>query len=138
MVRVLAVLLVLGSTVSVPLFDLAGLTFTGDRILGVVAVLFVIARALRTGLRWTAVHIALAVFVAVQILTTLLNVSAWPRGIVLVTVYVLGLACFALTADIASTPPVRRFAAQLLIMVGAVAGLVASLLAIAANLSKTQ
>jgi O-antigen ligase len=57
---------------------------------------------------------------------------------VLVTVYVLGFACFALTADVASTAPGRHFAAQLLIVVGALVGLVASLLAIAANLSETQ
>src|SRR5215471_5449516 len=107
MARVLAVVLVVGGTVSVPLFDLAHLTFTGDRIVGVVAVLSLIVHALRTGFRWTPVHIALAVFVAVQIFTTLLNVSVWPRGIVLVTVYVLGFACFALTADIASAAPVR-------------------------------
>ena len=138
MARVLAVVLVVGSTVSVPLFELADLTFTGDRILGIIAILFVVAHALRGRLRWTPVHVALAVFVAVQILTTLLNVGAWPRGIVLVTVYVFGLACFALTADIASTGSVRRFAIQLLIVVGAVVGLVASLLAIAANLSATQ
>ena len=138
MTRALAVVLVLGSTVSVPLFDLADLTFTGDRIVGVVAVLFVIVHALRTGFRWTPVHAALALFVAVQILTTLLNITVWPHGIVLVTVYVLGFACFALTADIASTAPIRHFAVQLLIWGGIVAGLVGSLLAIAANLSATQ
>jgi len=138
MARVLAVVLVLGSTVSVPLFDLANLTFTGDRIVGIVAVLFVMAHALRTGFRWTPVHMALAVFVAVQIFTTLLNIRVWPHGIVLVTVYILGYGCFALTADVASAAPIRRFVAQLVIVAGGVAGLVASVLAIAANVSATQ
>ena len=138
MLKTFAAVLVLGSAVSVPLFDLADLTFTGDRILGIVAALLVGVRVLRNGLRWTRVHLALAAFVAVQILTTLLNAGRWPRGIVLVTAYVLGFACFALTADVASHASVRRFAAQLLIAVGAIAGLGASLLAIYANLSATQ
>ena len=108
MVKVLAAVLVLGSAVSVPLFHVADLTFTGDRILGIVAALLVGVRVLRNGFRWTHVHLALAAFVAVQVFTTLLNAGRWPRGIVLVTVYIFGFACFALTADVASTASVRR------------------------------
>ncbi len=138
MLKTLVAVLVLGSAVSIPLFDLANITFTGDRILGLLAALFLGVRVLRTGFRWTAVHWALAAFVAVQVLTSVLNMGTWPRGIVLVTVYLLGFACFALMADVASDAAVRRFAAQLLIVVGAVAGLGASLLGIIANLSSTQ
>jgi len=138
MAKALAAVLVLGSAVSIPLFDLADITFTGDRILGLVAGLFLGVRVLRTGFRWTPVHSALAAFVATQVLTSALNAGAWPRGLRLVTVYILGYACFALMADVVSDRGVRRFAVQLLIVVGAVAGLGASLLAIIANLSSTQ
>ena len=138
MANALAAVLVLGSAVSMPLFHLAGLTFTGDRILGLIAVLAVGLRALTTGIRWTRIHVALVTFVAVQVLTTLLNAGEWPRGMLLVTVYLLGFACFILTADVASGAAVRRFSAQLFIAVGTVAGLAASLLAVAANLSSTE
>ncbi len=137
MARILAAVLVIGSAASMPLFKMAGLTFTGDRILGVLAVVIISVRALRAGIRWTPVHLALAAFVAVQVFTTLLNASAWPRGMLLVTVYLLGFACFTLTADIASSAAVRGFTARLLIAVSAVVGLVAGLLAAAGNLWST-
>src|SRR5262245_13451902 len=135
MVKTLAAVLVVGSAISIPIFDLAKITFTGDRILGIVAVLFLGVRILSAGFRWTPVHSAMAVFVATQLLTTALNAGTWPRGMMLVTVYLLGFACFALMADVVSERSVRRFAIQLLIVVGAIAGLAAGLLAITANLT---
>jgi hypothetical protein len=137
MAKAVAALLILGSAVSMPLFKISGVTFSGDRILGLLAVVALLGCAIRPGLRWTRIHLALALFVAVQLLTTLLNAAAWPRGMFLVTVYVLGFACFALTAQVTWNANVRRFAVHGLIAIGAVVGLGAGVLAAMANLSGT-
>jgi MYXO-CTERM domain-containing protein len=138
MANALIAVLVLGSAVSMPLVRIWGISLTGDRMVGLIAVALVLVYMCRGRIRWTRIHLALALFVGVQLFTTLLNAWRWPRGLQLVTVYILGFACFALTAHVAAREEARRFAAQLLIAVGAVVGLVAGLLGVAANLWDTQ
>lgn len=124
--------LIVGSAWPAPLVTLAGLTLTGDRLLGLVALPVFAVLALRKEIRWTAVHVALGVFVAVQILTTALNAHDWSQGPKFVTVYVLGFACFALAAEWTRTTEARRW------MVGswlAIAALVAGVGAVSAHLS---
>jgi hypothetical protein len=67
----------------------------------------VVVLTLLRGLRWIAVHSALAGFVAIQILTSALNVQAWPAGLRFVSVYVLGFACFALATECSANPQGR-------------------------------
>jgi hypothetical protein len=130
-----AAVLILGSAVSMPLFKVAGITLSGDRIVGLAAVAVVLVFAVHPGLRWTRIHGALGLFVATQLGTSLLNARAWPRGMLLVTVYVLGFACFALTAQVTQRADVRGFATRVLVATGAVVGFLAGGLAAVANLS---
>lgn len=92
-------ILVAGSAWPSPVVDVFTLTLTGDRLLGLAAVPVVIIMGLRREWHWTYVHTALLVFVAAQILTTLLNAVTWSQGPRFVVIYVMGFACFALAAE---------------------------------------
>lgn len=135
MTRAVAAVLILGSAVSMSLFKMYGITLSGDRIVGLVAVAAVLGIAVRPGLRWTRIHSALGLFAAAQLATSLLSARAWPRGMLLVTVFLLGFGCFALTAQVTRGADTRRFAVRFLVLVGAAVGLLAGALAAAANLS---
>ncbi len=126
--------IILLSACTAPLFRIGGVTFTGDRLLGLAAVMAVAAIALRGGLRWTPVHAALALFAGIQMLTSILAMSAWPQGPKFATVYVLGFACFALTAACAGGAAGARQGARLWITVGAVLGVVGAFIGVLANL----
>jgi hypothetical protein len=104
-----AFLLVVGSASSAPLGTIGGLTVTGDRVLGAAAVVALVTLAARLRRGWTAVHSALAAFVAAQVLTTALQVPSWPQGPKFVTIYVLGFACYAVAAECARGLPGRRW-----------------------------
>jgi O-antigen ligase len=132
--KVLVAILVLGSAVSMSLGRIWGISLTGDRLVGLGAVVLLVVAVVGGHVGWTRVHVALGLFVAVQVLTTALNARQWPRGLLLVTVYVLGFACFALTVRVASRAAIRRFATQLLIAVGAAVGFTAGVLGVIANL----
>lgn len=126
--------IILLSACTAPLFRIGGVTFTGDRLLGLAAVMAVAAIALRGGLRWTPVHAALALFAGIQMLTSILAVSAWPQGPKFASVYILGFACFALTAACAGGAGGARQGARLWITVGAVLGVVGGIIGVLANL----
>ncbi len=101
-------LLILGSAFTAPLFRVGKLTLTGDRLLGLLAFGVVAGLSAVHRLRWTPVHSALALFVGVQVLTTLVNAGPWPQGLKFVTIYVLGFACFCLAAELARSPEGRH------------------------------
>ena len=126
--------LVAGSAWPSQLFTLFGVTLTGDRLLGLAAVATLIVVARRSGLRWTAVHTALAVFVAVQVVTTALNAGTWRAGPKFVTVYVLGFACFALAAEWTRDADGRRRMVWAWIVVGTVVSVAGTLVANLSNL----
>lgn len=92
-------LVVLGSAFTAPLFTAGTLTLTGDRPLGLAALVVTTGLGVAALLRWTPIHTALAVFVGMQVLTSMLNAGVWPQGLKFVTVYVLGFACFCLAAE---------------------------------------
>jgi O-antigen ligase len=132
--KVLVASLILASAISMPLGRISGIALSGDRLMGLAAVVLLVVFLIGGSIRWTRIHLALGLFVAVQLATTVINARAWPRGLLLVTVYVLGFACFALTAHVAAREEIRRFAAQVLIAVGAAVGLIAAVLGLIANL----
>src|SRR5947199_3174933 len=115
------------------LVTVGGLHVTGDRALGVAAVVALSVLAVRRGLHWTPVHSVLAAFTAVQILTSMFAVRTWPSGLKFVTVYVLGFACFALAAEWAREGDGLRRSARLWILVGALLGLAGTAVTIFAN-----
>ena len=129
-------LLILGSAFTAPLFKAGTLTLTGDRLLGLVALVAATGLCLAARLRWTPIHTALAVFVGVQVLTSMLNAGVWPQGLKFVTVYVLGFACFCLAAEWARNPKGQRRLGTSWIMIGAGLGLIGSVVAVWANLSQ--
>ncbi len=120
-----------------PLVTLGGIHFTGDRLLGLAAVVALGVLALRRGLRWTAVHSALAVFTAIQVLTSLLATSAWPSAFKFSSIYVLGFACFALAAAAAAGRDGPRQGTRFWIVLGALLGLLGASIAFAANLRQS-
>jgi O-antigen ligase len=120
-----------------PLFTVARLTLTGDRLLGLLALGVLIGLSVMRRLRWTPIHSALALFVGVQVLTTLANAEPWPQGLKFVTIYVLGFACFCLAAESARSPEGRHGFVTAWIAVGAGLGVIATVLAVWANLSQT-
>jgi hypothetical protein len=134
--RLVVAALILGSAFTAPLFTLGRLTFTGDRLLGIVAVGVVAALSLVRRLHWTPVHSALALFVAVQVFTTLGNARQWPHGLKFMTIYVLGFACFCLAAECARREEARRASVTWWIAVGAGLGVIATVAATWANLSR--
>ena len=131
------VLLILAATCSAPLVRAVGVTVTGDRILGVVALLAVGIVTLRGQLHWTSVHSALAAFTGIQVLTSVLAASSWPPGPKFSMMYVLGFGCFALTAECARGREGVQRAAQLWIAIGAVWGLAGTFLSVLANVWQT-
>src|SRR5262245_1224002 len=126
-------LVIVLSVCTAPLFDVADVTFTGDRLLGLLAVMAIAVVTWRSGLHWTAVHTALAVFTVVQVVTSLIAAPQWPSGPKFSTVYVLGWASFALVAEWARGPGRPWRAGRLWIAIGAALGLLGSALAFAAN-----
>lgn len=128
-----AVLLVAGSAWSAPLGDVGDLTITGDRALGLAAAGVVALLAVRRRLSWTTVHTVLAAFVAIQILTAVINARAWPEGPKFATIYILGFACFALAAECARRPGGARWTAQVWIAVAVVLSVVATISADLSN-----
>jgi hypothetical protein len=88
----------------------------------------------RGRLGWIPVHTALAVFVSIQIVTTLANASAWLAGLHLVTIYVLGFGCFAAAATLMAEPADQRRAARTWIAAGVVLALAGSVATAIANL----
>jgi O-antigen ligase len=129
-------LLILGSALTAPLLAVGSLTLTGDRMLGLGAVAVTIGLVLRRRLHWTPIHSALVVFVGVQLVTTALNATAWPRGLRFVTVYGLGFACFCVAAECARSVDGRRRFTACWIAVGAAIGVVGTVVAMWANLSQ--
>jgi O-antigen ligase len=127
-------LIVIGAALSRRMVRIEGVALSGDRLLGIAAVIAVAALLVRGRLRFSPIHWALALFVGTQVATTLANVHAWPRGARLVMVYVLGFGCFTLTAHLAASADVRRFTGRAWVVVGAVAGGLGTALAFAANL----
>jgi hypothetical protein len=121
-----------GSAWPARLGTVAGLTITGDRVLGLVALAVVAVLAARRRLSWTSVHTAVALFVAVQVLTTAINARAWRDGPKFVTIYLLGFACFVLAAEWARGAGGQRWLTNAWIGVGAV---VAAFGALTAGLS---
>jgi hypothetical protein len=69
---------------------------------------------------WTRVHTALALFVAVQLLTTAVNARTWPDGPKFVMIYLMGFACFALAAEGARGVDGQRWFTNVWIGVGVV------------------
>jgi hypothetical protein len=126
--------LILGSALTAPLLTVASLTLTGDRLLGLAALVVAAGLGIAGRLRWTPIHSALLVFVGAQVLTTMLNAAAWPQGPKFVTVYLLGFACFCLAREWAGGAQERRRFATWWITVGAALGLVATVVAMWANL----
>ena len=131
--RLVAVFLILGSAWPAPLGRLFGLTISGDRILGVAALVGLAVLLARGRLRWTSVHTAVAVFLGVQVLSAAVNVRTWTPGPKFVTIYLLGFACFALAAECARELDGRRWLtgawigiAAALSVVGTVAGLLSN------------
>ena len=112
------------------------LTFTGDRLLGLLALGVLAGLGLARRLRWTPVHSALALFVGAQGLTTLANAGAWPAGLKFVTIYALGFACFGLAAEWARRSPGRQALVTWWIALGAGLAVPAAVLAAWANLSQ--
>ena len=131
--RVGAVLLILGSAWPAPLGRISDLTITGDRILGLAAIAVLAALAVAGRLHWTRVHTALALFVGAQVLATAINARTWTQGPKFVTVYLLGFACFALSAECARGLDGRRWLTGSWIGVTAALSLVGTLTAVLSN-----
>lgn len=128
--------LVAGSAFTAPFATALSLTLTGDRLLALAALAVACALALTHRLHWTSVHSALAVFVGVEIVTSVLSLRAWPQGIKFMTVYVLGFGCFCLAAEWARRTDGQHRVATAWIAVGAVLGVIGTVVSVAANLSQ--
>ena len=126
-------LLVLGSACAAPLGEVWGLTITGDRLLGLAALAGCAVLAVRRRFYWTRVHTALGLFVAAQLFTTVINARTWTPGSKFVTVYLLGFACFALTAEWARGVEGRRWLTSVWIGVAAALSLVGTVAAVLSN-----
>ena len=133
-----ALLLIFGATWTVPQARLYGVAFTGDRLLGLAAVGTLVVLALGRRLHWTGVHVALAVFVATQVFTSILNMKERPQGLKFSAVYVLGFACFALAAECSRRQADRRVSVAGWIAAGGVLGAVGTLAAVMAQRSHQQ
>lgn len=127
-------LLVVGSASSAPLTKVFGLTISGDRVVGLVALVVMVGLAVGRRFRWTPIHRILAVFVGVQLVMSGANAGAWPEGLKFVSIYGLGFACFVLAAAWAAHPGDQRWAFRVWIGTGAALGLLGGLSAFFANL----
>jgi O-antigen ligase len=119
--------LIFGATWTLPQARFYGVTFTGDRLLGLVAVGALVVLALSRRLRWTGVHVALAVFLATQVFTSILNMKERPQGLKFSAIYVLGFACFALAAECSRRQADRRLSVGGWIVVGGIVSAVGTL-----------
>lgn len=115
-----ALLLIFGAIWTAPLMKIYGVTFTGDRLMALGAVGFLIVLALGHRLRWTGVHVALAAFLATQVITSILNMKERPQGLKFSAIYVLGFACFALAAECSRREADRRISVEGWIVVGGI------------------
>ncbi len=127
------IVLIAGSAVSAPLGRPFGITVTGDRLLGCAAILLTAALIAGGRVRWTAVHTALALFVAVQGVTSVARAASWPQGLKFVTIYVLGFGCFAVAAELARGAFGRHAAERSWRIVGAISGALGAALALVAS-----
>lgn len=127
------VLLVAGSAGSAHLFRVFGLALSADRILGLAAVAVLAVLVAQRRLRWTPVHSALALFVAIQLLTTASSAATWTPGPKFVGIYVMGFACFALAAEVARGTEGERRMALVWIGVGVAVSAVGVVSALLAN-----
>jgi len=132
--RVGSLVLLAASAWSAPLGSLLAITVTGDRLLGLAALVVLVVLGVRGRLRWTSVHTALAIFVGAQLVTTAVNARAWPQGLKFVTVYVLGFSCFALAAECTRGIDGQRWMMKVWIAVAVVASVVGTVLADLSNL----
>jgi hypothetical protein len=133
----LAVLIV-GGACSAPLLTAGGVTVSGDRLLGLGAVVTVTVLALRGRLHWTAVHSALAVFTGIQLLASVLSAGSFPGGPKFSLMYVLGFGCFALMAECGRERDGVQRAAQIWVVTGAFLGFAGAILAVLANILQTK
>jgi len=131
-----SLLLILGCALAAPLVRVGGLALTGDRLLALLALGAFVWLGVGGRVHFTPLHSALALFVGVQVVTTLANAGPWPQGLRFVTVYVLGFACFGLAAEWAHDPARRRDLVTCWIAVGAGLAVVGTVLAAWANLSQ--
>ena len=131
-------LLIVGSAVTIPLADVRGITLTGDRLLGLAALALTLLLTVSGRVRWTAIHTALALFVAVQIACSSLNAGAWPHGLRLVTIYLLGFGCFALTAAWVASRDAQWWAVRVWIGTGVAVGLLGAGAGCWANLARAR
>jgi hypothetical protein len=125
---------VLGSACSAPLGTVSTLTVTGDRLLGLAASAVLAVLAIRRQVRWTVVHAALGMFVLAQLVTTALNARTWPQGPKFVTVYILGFACFSLSAECARGASGQRRMTAAWVAVAVLLSLVGTVLGNLSNL----
>jgi len=119
--------LIFGATWTLPQARFYGVTFTGDRLLGLVAVGALVVLALSRRLRWTGVHVALGVFLATQLFTSILNMKERPQGLKFSAIYLLGFACFALAAECSRRQADRRLSVGGWIVVGGIVSAVGTL-----------
>lgn len=103
-----------------------------------VALVLAAGLGLTRRLHWTSVHSALLAFVAAQVVTSLLNASAWPAGPKFSTIYVLGFACFCLAAEWARASDGPRRFERSWIVIGAALGVIGTIVALYGNLVQRQ
>ncbi len=133
-----ALLLIFGATWTLPQARLCGVTFTGDRLLGLVAVGVLIVLALSRRLRWTGVHAALGIFLATQVFTSILNMKERPQGLKFSAIYLAGFACFALAAECSRRQADRRLSVRGWIVVGGIVSVVGTLATVMAQRSQKR
>ena len=119
--------MIFGATWTLPQAGFYGVTFTGDRLLGLVAVGALVVLAIRRRLRWTGVHAALGVFLATQVFTSILNVKERPQGLKFSAIYLLGFACFVLAAECSRRQADRRLSVGGWIVAGGIVSAVGTL-----------
>ena len=130
--------MIFGATWTLPQARVYGVAFTGDRLLGLIAVGALVVLALGRRLRWTGVHVALGVFVATQVFTSILNMKERPQGLKFSAVYILGFACFALAAECSRRQADRRLSVGGWIAVGGILSAVGTLAAVMSQRSQQR
>ena len=130
--------MIFGATWTLPQARFYGVTFTGDRLLGLVAVGALVVLALSRRLRWTGVHVALGGFLATQVFTSILNMKERPQGLKFSAIYLLGFACFALAAECTRRQADRRLSVAGWIVVGGIVSAVGTLATVMAQCSQKR